>query len=204
MTASDSESTGRTNKVDAVIEKYDLAGMAQELEDRWLSAGDEGKSTRELADHLNRDVLRVAVEDSDVFTLSGDLEQVYRSLTEDDADATLVRSRLEQNGVDVEAVVADFVSHQTVYRYLKNERGVEQPDQTAEERKQNAIDSIQRLRGRTTAVTERTIERLGKDDSISVGDFSVLNDLQVLCENCGRSYDVVSFLEGGGCDCEAH
>lgn len=206
MTASDS-GTGAgspTNKVDQVIEKYDLVGMGVELENRWLGVDREQESTRDLADYFNREVLTAAVENSDVFTLSGDTEQVYRSLTDDeDADVTLVRSRLEQNGVDVDEVTNDFVSHQTIYRYLKNNRGVTQPEQSAEERKEKAVDSIQRLRGRTTAVTEQTIGRLRKNDAISVGEFSILNDLQVLCENCGRSYDVVTFMEQGGCECES-
>jgi hypothetical protein len=99
--------------------------------------------------------------------------------------------------------MADFISHQTVYRYLKNDRGAARPEQTPAERKESAIDSIQRLRGRTTAVTRQTIESLDKNDAISVGDFNIINEVQVLCEDCGRSYDIVAFLEQDGCDCQS-
>jgi len=99
-------------------------------------------------------------------------------------------------------VVGDFVSHQTIYRYLKDHREVEQPEQTPEERKEKAIETIKRLRGRTTAVSEQTVEKLKRNDVVSVGAFSVLNDLQVLCEECGRSDDIASFLEQGGCTCQ--
>ena len=203
MTADDSQSGGGTNKVDTVIRKYDLVGMGAELEDRWVGADGDKESTRDLADYFNQSVLESAIEGSDAPTLSGDIQQVYQSLREDDADAPLIRSRLEQNGVNIESVTDDFISHQTVYRYLKNDRGAARPEQTPAERKQNAIDSIQRLRGRTTAVTRQTIESLEKNNAISAGDFNIINEVQVLCEDCGRSYDIVAFLEQGGCGCQS-
>jgi len=199
----DGPSRGPTNKVDRVIEKYGLVGLGDELERRWLGESEERTSTRELADVFNRRVLEAAVEESDAFTLSGDVAQVYRSLVDDeDADETLVRARLEQSGVDIEAVTDDFVSHQTIHRYLTGHRGVERPERTDEERVEKAVRTIQRVRGRTTAVTERTVESLRRTNAVSVGEFSVLNDLQVLCESCGRSYDATDLLERGGCECD--
>jgi hypothetical protein len=197
------DGTDPTTKIDRVIEKYDLNGMAEQLENRWLGAGSRDQSsTRELADHFNKAVLKAVIQGGSAFTLSGDVEHVYDVLTDgEDADATLVRSRLEQNGVDAEAVTGDFISHQTVYRYLTEHLGVERPEKGSEERLDDAIETIQRLQGRTTAVTEQNIQTLKNGDIVSVGDFSVLNDIQVLCGNCGRSHDVTSFLEGGGCEC---
>jgi len=193
-----------SNKIDQAIEKYGLKEMDKELEKRWLGVDGDQESTRDLADFFNKTVLKEAVDQSETFTLSGNIDEVYRTLTDgDETDATLVRSRLEQSGIDVEAVTNNFVSHQTVYRYLKDIREVERPDQSSEDKKENAIETIQRLRGRTTAVTERTIDNLKKTDILSVGEFSVLNDLQVLCESCGRSYDVSTFLERGGCECQS-
>ncbi|TQR21928.1 hypothetical protein C9J85_19030 [Haloferax sp. wsp5] len=57
--------------------------------------------------------------------------------------------------------------------------------------------------GQNTAVTRQTIESLDKNDAISVGDFNIINEVQVLCEDCGRSYDIVAFLEQDGCDCQS-
>lgn len=199
----ESGSSTPTNKIDRIIEKYGLSGLGEELEHRWLSDGPDSASTRELADLFNRRVLASVIDSSDVFTLSGDVDQVYETLTADaDADSTLVRSRMEQSGIDVGEVTGDFVSHQTVYRYLKENRGVEQPEIADEQRKEKAIETIQRLRGRTTAVTERTIENLRTSDIVAVDQFSVLNDIQILCENCGRSYEVVDLIERGACECE--
>ncbi|EMA05059.1 hypothetical protein SAMN05443574_1158 [Haloarcula vallismortis] len=203
MTTDDSQPGGGTSKVDAVIQKYDLVGMGAELESRWVGDEGEEQSTRDLADYFNQSVLESAIEGTDAPTLSGDIQQVYQSLSEDDADAPIIRSRLEQSGVDIESVMADFISHQTVYRYLTNDRGAVRPEQTPGERKKSAIDRIQRLRGRTTAVTRQTIESLEKNDAISAGEFNIINELQVLCEDCGRSYDIVAFLEQDGCDCQS-
>lgn len=190
------------NKIDRAIATYGLEGLGDELERRWLGEGGERDSTRDLADLFNRRVLEAVVDDSDVFTLSGDVEQVYERLTGDDpGEETLVRSRLEQSGVDVEELRSAFVSHQTVYRYLTDHRGAERPEKTPEERVDSATETVQRLRGRTTAVTEQTVESLRASGAVSIGEFDVLADVQVLCQDCGRSYDVVEFLERGECDC---
>jgi S-adenosylmethionine:diacylglycerol 3-amino-3-carboxypropyl transferase len=191
-----------SNKVDRVVEEYGLVDLGDELEARWLGVEGDQSSTRELADLFNRRVLAAAVDRSDAFTFTGNVDELYRGLTaEDGSDSMLIRSRLEQHGVDVDAVTEDFVSHQTIYRYLKNHREVERPEQSAEERQENAVETVQRLRGRTTAVAERTVETLARNGVLDVGEFSVLNDVQVLCEDCGRSYDVTAFLERGGCRC---
>ncbi|WP_435320704.1 rod-determining factor RdfA [Haloarchaeobius sp. TZWSO28] len=198
-------SNTRTNKVDRVIEEYDLGDIGDELERLWLGEGDEQQSVRDLAELFNRRVLQSAIDASDVFTLGENVDHIYDALTGGESesdDRTLIRARLEQNGIDVEAVERDFVSHQTIYRYLKNHRDAEQPEPTDEERVEKAEQTIQRLRGRTTAVTERSLEGLQKNGTISLGDFSVLNDIQVLCDDCGRSYDVADLLDRGGCECE--
>lgn len=197
----DDGSDAADNKVDRVIAKRNLGDLGAELERRWLAESEESMSTRELADYFNRRVLEAAVDDSDVFTLSGDVDQVYETLT-GEGDEALVRSRLEESGVDVDGVEDDFVSHQTVHRYLKEHREVEQPEPSDEDRVQRGLDTVQRLRGRTAAVTERTVGSLQNNDSIDVGSFDVLVDVQVLCHDCGRSYDAAELLERGGCDCE--
>jgi S-adenosylmethionine:diacylglycerol 3-amino-3-carboxypropyl transferase len=200
-----SNTTSGTMKIDRVVNEYGLAGMGDELEERWLGTNEtEQSSTRELADYFNKEILRSAIRESDTFTLSGDVEEVYRALDDDEsADATLVRSRLEQSAIDVEAVTSDFISHQTVHRYLKEHREVERPERDPERKLADAVSVVQQLQGRTIAVTEQKIETLKNNDIVSVGEFSVLNDVQVICESCGRSHEVTSFFEQGGCGCDA-
>jgi hypothetical protein len=204
MTSNTSNTSSGTTKIDRVMDTYNLEGMGDELVERWLGTGTtEQSSTRNLADRFNKEVLRSAIRESDTFTLSGDVDEVYRTLADgENADATLVRSRLEQSGIDVETVTDDFISHQTVYRYLKEHRGVERPQRTPEEGLEDAVDMVQQLQGRTIAVTEQKVQSLKNSDLVSVGEFSVLNDVQVICESCGRSHEVTSFFETGGCGCE--
>ena len=203
MTFDSSDKGVGTTKIDRVIDKYELGTMANELEKRWLGSKDaERYSTRELADYFNKEILRSAIESSDTFTLSGNADDAYHALTDqEDADAALARSRLEQSSVDVKSVTDDFISHQTVYRYLKQHRGVEQPQQSPEEKLEKAVDTVQKLQGRTTAVTEQKIQAFKNNSLISVGEFSVLTDVQIICENCGRSHDATTFFRQRGCDC---
>lgn len=195
--------SGRQPKIERVIDRYGIDGLDDELERRWLGEDGNGASTRELAHDFNRRVLAAAVDDSDAFTLSTDVGQLYEQLTDETADdAALVRSRMEQSGIDVDEVTSDFVSHQTVYRYLTEHRGVERAERSEEERRRKAVETIQRLRGRTTAVAEQNVEGLRDGGALSIDEFSVLNDIQVLCETCGRNYDVVELIERGRCACE--
>ncbi|WP_435335827.1 rod-determining factor RdfA [Haloarchaeobius sp. TZWWS8] len=202
----DETSTTPNNKVDRVIQKYDLGDVGAELERRWLGEEGDQLSVRDLAALFNKRILRTQLESSDVFTVGENVDHIYQGLTADgdsgQEDQTIIRARLEQSGVDVDELESDFVSHQTIYRYLKNQRNAEQAEPTDEERIEKAEQTIQRLRGRTTAVTERSLEGLQKSGSISLGEFSVLNDIQVFCERCGRSYDVADLLEREGCACE--
>ena len=195
--------SGRVPKIDRVVDKYGLDGLGDELERRWLGEPGDRVSTRKLAREFNRRVLAEAVDDSDAFTLGTDVSKLYEQLTDETAgDGTLIRSRMEQSGIDVDEVTGDFVSHQAVYRYLTEYREAERSEPDDEKRRQGAIETIQRLRGRTTAVAEQNIKGLRDRGIVSIDEFSVLNDIQILCEGCGRNYDMIDLIEQGSCACE--
>lgn len=196
------DSSTPTTKIDRVIHEYGLEGLGDELERRWVSEGDDRLSVRELTDLFNQRVLRAELEAQNVFSLGENVEHLYRSLVGEGADDTLIRARLEQNGVDADALTDTFVSHQTVYRYLTEHRDVERPEETGTDRIESVEQTIQGLRGRTTAVTKQSIESLQSKDLITLGSFEVFNDVKILCEDCGRSYDVTELLDRGGCECE--
>lgn len=190
-------------KIERVIDDYGLDGLADELERRWVGEGENTQSTRELAAYFNERVLAAAIDESDVALVTEDVRDIYEALTEESADhdSTLIESRLRRGGVDVSDVQGDFVSHQTIHRYLKDHRGAVQSSPTESERMERGEERIQRLQGRTTAVTEQTIESLVNHDILSLGEFDVLTDIQVFCRDCGRSYDVTTLLEQGNCNC---
>ena len=189
-------------KIDRVAEQYGLRGIPEQMRDLWLGTGDEQRSTRELAGWFNRQVLSAAIADLTAVTISGDVDQIYSQLQGDDTtDRRLIRDRLIQRGVDIDEVEGDFISHQTVYRYLTEELEVEQPTPSPEEQAQRAVETVGRLRGRTSAVARQSVETLISTDQVQLGPFSVITDVQVICEQCGQTFDLPTLTETGGCGC---
>lgn len=200
-----SGSSGRRLKVGRLIEEYGLEGLGAELEERWTAEDtDERASLRELADDVNRRILTTVMSDAGMQPLDGEVDNLYRLLTEDDvseADRTRARRRLEREGVDVEQLQNDFVTYQAVRTYLKTAREAEYtapetsgPAETAE--------NIQRLSGRVTTVTENKLDQLRQSGDITLGNYRILVDVTVICEDCGDQYTVGDLLERGGCSCE--
>lgn len=200
----DDSGDGPTNKVERVIDSYGLDGLGAELEQRWLGEGYEQQSLRALADQFNRRVLESALNQANVVTLEGELSNTYELLTGDDVTEgarTQARNRLEREGVDVERVLNDFVSHYAIHTYLREHRGVEYPTADDEDQIEKSVDTIQRLTSRLTAVTRRNVENLRSTERLDVGPVDVIADVQVVCEDCGRQYDAISLIERGNCRC---
>lgn len=192
------------SKVERVIRSYGLEGLGAELERRWLGDGYEQQSLRSLADYFNRRVLESALEAANVVTLQGEVENTYELLTGDDVTEgarTQARNRLDREGVDVETVVGDFVSHYAVHTYLREHRGVEYPSAGDDDQRQKSVETIRRLTSRLTAVTRRNVENLRSTDRLAVGPVDVITDVQVVCEDCGRQYDAIDLVERGVCGC---
>jgi hypothetical protein len=195
------------NKVERVIRDYGLDGLGDELERRWIGDGREQQSLRDLADHFNRRVMESAMNEANVVTLQGELENTYELLTGDDVTEgarTQARNRLEREGVDVEALLGDFVSHYAIHTYLREYRGVEYPDSDDDQQREKSVETIQRLTSRLTAVTRRNVENLRSTDRLDVGPVNVIADVQVVCEDCGRQYDPIDLIEDGACRCRTN
>jgi len=200
----ESGSEGATNKVERVIDEYDLTGLGEELERRWLGEGREEQSLRDLADYFNRQVLRSAVESANMAPLEGEVKNTYELLTGDDVTEgarTQARNRLERDGIDVDELEGDFVSHYAIHTYLREFRDVQYQSGDDETQVEKSIQTIQRLESRLTAVTKRNVETLRSTDRLDIGSVDVITDVQVVCEDCGRQYDPVSLLEQGACEC---
>jgi hypothetical protein len=193
------------SKVGRLIAEYDLDGIAEELERRWLGVGGERESLRDLADYFNRRLLEMALADADVQTLAGEVENTYRLLTDGDVSAgmrTEVRNRLTENGLDVDRLERQFVSHQAVHTYLTEYRDVSLPSRDDTDQVEKGRETIQRLENRVVAVVQRTLDNLRNTDRITLGAFDVLVDIRVACRDCGSVRSVSELLTDGGCDCE--
>jgi hypothetical protein len=190
------------SKVARLLEEDDLEGLGAEMEARW-TAEEDRMSLRALAAYFNQEVLRRRLEAAGIDTLDGELENIYRLLTDEDvsaAERTRVRRRLQRDDLDVEAVEDDFVTYQAIRTYLKEYRDAEyiQEDRDPIERE---VENVERLRGRVDTVTSGKLEQLGERGDLSLGSFRTVVDVKVVCEDCHSQYDVLDLLDRGGCDC---
>ena len=199
----DSERSRRRSKVERIIDEYDLEGAGDTLVRRWTSEGDDRMSLRALADWFNARVLEAALERNGETPLEGEVDNLYRLLTDDDASAgsrTQAERTLERDGVDPEELRADFLTHQTIYTYLTKRRNVSRDD-TETDPVEAAERRVQGLLGRTQAVAEESLGRLA-GEQLAIGDAEVYADVSVYCSDCEQTFEFVDLLEHGGCDCD--
>jgi len=195
-------SSSRQSKIARLIDKYDLEELGLELEQLW-TAEEDRKSLRKLASYFNRQLLEQALKEADVSHLDGDVENIYRLLTDDDvssAELTRTQRRLERDGVDTDALEDDFVTYQAIRSYLKDYRGAEYTPAETDPLKREATN-VQKLRGRMVSVTEGNLEQLSNSDELTLGEFRTLADIRVVCEDCNTQFDVLELLDRGGCNC---
>lgn len=196
------DSPGQPNsKVANVIEKYDLDGFGEALEQRWLA--DDGESLRTLADVFNRRVLAAALGAG---PSEGGIETdaMYERLTDPDVpdgERREARRRLERAGLDVDELLDSFVSHQAMHTYLTSYRGASYPERESENQLESVEVAVNRLQSRLVAVAESNLERLAKGQELTAGSLEVLVSVDVYCDDCRSSKPFVEFLETGGCDC---
>jgi len=197
------DTPNRRGKVERLIDEYGLEGVGAELVDSWTAAGEDRRSLRDLARYFNRQLLRRRLDRADVSSVAVDEETVFRRLRGEETSPgvrTRMRGQLEREGVDVDSLEADFVSHTAVRTFLRH-RGASRPD-TATDRVAAEAGHIQRLRSRTATVTEDKLEQLRTTGRIDVGEFRVLVDVQIFCEECQTQFDVNELLEARQCSCE--
>ena len=212
MTRVDRDATGERDssddtrsKVGRLIQTYELDGMADELEVRWLGTGETQNSLRELADYFNHQLFHAAMNEAEMNPLEGEVENAYRLLTDDVSAGirTQTRKRFEREGVDVDRLERDFVSHQAIHTYLTKYRNVQKTETTGSDRIEKSTETVQRLKNRLTAVTDNTLESLRETNRIETGDVDVSVDVRVFCHDCRKQYEVRELLEAGGCDCDS-
>jgi hypothetical protein len=191
------------SKLSRLIHEYELDTLGKQIEDRWLANSEDRYSLRELATYVNQQLLRTVMHDAGMDPLNGEVENTYRLLTSEDISTgtrTQARRRLRRAGVDIEQLDADFVSRQAVHTYLTNDRGVSYTTDESDRVAKEAVN-IRRLKRRLTTMTDGKLEQLRDADHITLGEFNVLLDLRVLCEDCGTQYQVSELLEARACDC---
>lgn len=202
MTGNSEEDTGRRYKVKRLVDEYELDELGTELERRWTASGDDRMSLRDLADYFNRRLLAKSMADADVHVLDGEVENVYRLLTEENltAERTEAVRTLEREGVDVEALRGDFVSYQSVRTYLKNALGSEYESESRDQRERE-LQTIRQMRGRMEAVVDSKIEQLREHHDLKITAPQPIIGVDVVCNSCGEQLGVDELLDGGACGC---
>lgn len=202
-----SRSTEPCCKLGRNVEQYDLGTLDRELRARWLGDGVEKHSLRELAEFVDRQVLRRALDHAGIRPVDGEVANLHRLLVDDAVSEGRRREaerRLEREGVDVAAVREAFVSHQSVYTHLRDCLGVSYEETADEhERVERRASALFALQNRAETVTVETLEHLRAADLIALDEFDVLVDVRVACDGCGRYHEVDDLLENRGCDCQA-
>lgn len=187
-------------KIGRTASKFGLSDVDSRLVERWQS----GVSVRQLTDELNRDVIESALDAANVGNVTWSRTPVYEALHTDElseAEEIEIRRELDRAGVDVEQLASDLVSHQTVYRHLKQCLDASKGDDpTPEERRKKARDTVYALQQRMESVTESTIDTLQSAGVTDLGDPEVLVTLRIVCDDCGRSIDFETAIDEG-CNC---
>jgi hypothetical protein len=184
-----------------VIEAYELEGMGPQLEAEWTGETGERTSLRDLADKFNIAVLEASLQEVGVTPLNFDVSSTYEALGHGSGpEKTRAERRLEREGIDADILSNDFVTHQAIHTYLTKERGASLPEDKTDpvERK---VETIEKLQGRVTVVTESAISSLASADELDHGNYDILIDVRAVCPDCGSDYPVGEFLRNGGCRC---
>lgn len=201
---SDSAKRGPENKIRRLIDEYELHGLGADLEQKWTAENDRW-SLRDLADYLNHRLLEETLSEAGETTLDGEIENIYRLLTDDDAnsaDRTRIRRRLERQGIDVEQLERDFVSYQAIRTYLKKFREAEYSAPETDPLEE-AATTINQLQSRLVTVSESKLQRLREKESIEMESPTVTADLRVTCDHCGSQLSLEELLEGENCACDS-
>ncbi|GAB6878168.1 hypothetical protein JCM17823_04420 [Halorubrum gandharaense] len=186
-----------------VIDEYELDGLGDRLEALWTGEPGERTSLRDLADEFNEAVLEAAIREAGGSPLEFEVSGTYEMLSSGSGpDATRARRRLEREGIDVDTLESDFVTHQAVHTYLTKHRDASLPEDDSS-RVERKIETIEKLQGRVTAVTESAVESLAAGEELDRGDYDVLVDVRTVCPACGADRPVGELLRMGGCDCTA-
>lgn len=190
-----------TCKIGALEEEYDL-DVGEDLVARWTGADGDSESVRALADRFNRRLLRAEMRNAEIELVEGRVENLYELLTDEDrleAVRLQARSTLEGNDVDVDRVEDRFVSHQTMYRHLRNCLDAEKRrNELSVDNERSRILSVQH---RAETVVDDAVTRLRDGSELDVDEFEVLINFRITCEHCGALHDVTDVLDAGGCDC---
>jgi hypothetical protein len=195
-------------KVGRTAESYGLGDLDAELRRRQ----EADASLRDLADYTNRRVLEAALAAAPV-----DLtDSLYGAIDDEDAVGVLyealsseetptervarVRTRLVQQGVDIEAIRSAWVTHTTVRTHLRDCLDVDTSREASIDIEEGR-NTMEWARNRCANIVGGTLERMRSAGLLSTGPLDVSVTVRVTCTDCGASYRPDRLLSARECDC---
>jgi hypothetical protein len=135
--------------------------------------------------------------------VEGEPERYYRVLVDDETgrlETEQIRHRLRSGGINVDKVLADTPSYQSIRTHLTDCLGMDTSNNKGRSPSPARIeDTIRALQKRTERVVAGSIARLRGDDRNDPETLDIHVDITVMCE-CGRSRSVFTLLRDG-CNC---
>jgi len=194
------------SKVARLIDEHDLNALGAELENRWTRDEDRS-SLRDLADYFNRQVLGSVLESAEAEPLEGEIDNLYRLLTDDDVTSgtrAQARSRLQQRGIDVNSLEDSFVSYQSIRTYLRDLRDVAPPDdsQSPQDHRATKRNTIQQLVSRLDSVVTGALTELERANHLTLGEFDVIVTVRIHCTDCDTRLSISELFSQDGCQCD--
>lgn len=164
------------DKIRRVLERRDLDLTGEELEERWLNDNDDD-SLRGLALEWNCQVLDCSLRDQGHLLDTETVRTKTKNLI--DKELSMTESDLQERGIDLESVLDDFVTYQTIYSYLTLVRGVEyEPSPSG---KSHAISTLSRA---CTKVELMAQSKLDARDIFAEGELTADVDCGAPCPSC--------------------
>lgn len=200
-------------KVGRSIEKYNLVGLNEELARRHA---DEDASLRDLAAFVNQRILATAIAEAgsldaetEVFgAMDSDeaVRRIYARLTDETTPIereTRVRMRLKQDGIEIDRIEADWVTHPTIRTHLRSCLGHDTSPSPGID-PEGAHQTIEWARSRCRGVVERTIERLQASNHVSITRPDVAVTIRITCMECQETYRPIDLIAATRCGCPEH
>lgn len=199
-------------KIGRDIDTYSLSNLNQDL---LYQYHDEDASLRDLASYVNRRILNAALTEAeeDVFDsdqeLFGALDRddaiaaIYEALATDDVPAerqARVRTQLEQSGIDLDAIMDDWVTHPTVRSHLRECLDVD-TSPSSDIDLADATNTIQWARSRCEGVVKKVLQRLEANTPLGIASPEVSVSVRITCTECHESYQPSELTTMDRCAC---
>jgi hypothetical protein len=213
-----------TNKIDRLIERYDLTGIEDTLVRDWTQEDDQQrKSVRELTSWFNQKLVLIILDEYTGGMIPSDytVEEITIRLQARGSDASKyndipnreimdVIQWLENNDVPVDDVIDEFVSYGTMYTYLKEIRGAVSPDsqsgqRSPEERQADVLEGIRTDLAKQPERINNRLRTLRTHNQLPETKPDIHVSVECNCPACGHAQSIADYIKQQGCtECEMH